>query len=286
MKKLLALAVLATSTVAYSASDIYDIQYLPSAGTTFGFSEAEILKGNIEFKNAGGAETDLNGYKFVQTVGHSFSDKFSAQVSLNYMNLENDTDGEDETTTSGISDPIFQARYRLMDSDFRWDIIGGALVSLGDSEVESDGDTDNWQGGHSIFLGTQFGAKTESLQWAVSAALTHNLEATTEFKDVDEKVKDDANNELLIRGDLLNKLAEKSFIRSHLSANFIEGYDDDADGSTAAATTYELGAEYQHLMSTDLLLRAGIDYTTTNVNSGFIDSYTTWTYRLAANYQF
>ena len=53
MKKFIALAVLASSAVSYAASsDIYDIQYLPSTGTTYGFTTYSHVKSELEADDA------------------------------------------------------------------------------------------------------------------------------------------------------------------------------------------------------------------------------------------
>src|SRR5690606_11391973 len=101
--------------------------------------------------------------------------------------------------------PTISARFRTMDERFRWDIIGGATISFMDREIDSDNDRNNLQGGHSLFAGTQLGVKTEIMQWALTGAIVHNMKSTTEYDvnggdDVD--IEDDANNELLVRGDL------------------------------------------------------------------------------------
>lgn len=287
MKKLLALAVLATSTVAYSASDIYDLMYLPKAGSFYGISEVEYLKREVSGKS-GAADTDLSGFQFNQVLGYSFTDRFSLQAELTYGNFEIDPDDAAKTDQTGVSDPRFLARYRLMDEAYRWDILGGLLISRGNSEIESSGDTDNLNGGHAYALGTQFGQKTEAFQWTVGGLFTHNLERTLEQGSAEADL--DPSNALEIRADFLNKLAEKSFIRYFASAEFTEivESDDLATGKTYAApdTTYSLGGEYQHLFSADLLGRVGLTYDMSNHDASIVDSDTAWTFLAAANYQF
>jgi hypothetical protein len=283
MKRFIALAVLATSGVSYAADrDIYDLQYLPKAGTTYGFSTLTFVEQKIEDEVG---DSDIEGYQFAQTFGHAVSDKLSLQASLNYADITYDDDGGSEIDAAkGLSDPTVTARYRFMDETYRWDLFGGATISLGDAEVDFDGNKDNLQGGHSVFLGTQHGMKQADYQWAVTALLTHNLEST-----VDSYVSsfdNDAHNSLLLQGEILNKLAEKSLLRSNITLDFTEGYDADASGSTPPSTTYQVGTEYQHLMSADLLLRAGVDYFSVSTQSGQIDSYDGFNFRVGANYQF
>lgn len=288
MKFLATLALLAVTTSAALAAEraIYDLQYLPNAGTTYGFSEFEYLKRDISGKS-GLVDSDISGYGFTQTIGHAFTDRFSLDATLGYGSFESDPDGRSKTEQSGVSDPTVTAKFRLMDEAFRWDIAAGALISLGDSEIESDGDTDNLQGGHAIFLGTQFGQKTEAFQWAVQGVFTRNLERTYETTVRDADI--DANNELGLRADFLNKLAEKSLIRYFVSAEFtdiLESDDTVSETVDSPTTTYAVGGEYQHLFSQDFLGRIGVDYNMINSDSGYIDSDNAWNFRLAANYQF
>lgn len=287
MKLVLALAVLATSAASVAASrDIYDIMYLPNAGTTYGFSEASLLSGETEGKNGLG-DTETDGFTLNQTIGHALTDRLSLQASIGYAELEADPDGGSKVEQSGISDPTISARFRVMDEAYRFDIIGGALISIMDSEQERNGDTDNLQGGHALFAGAQFGQKTESFQWAVLGQFTYNMERTVETsaKDIDI----DQNNELLVRGDILNKLAEKSLLRSFVSVDFSEILEsDDLSPKTvqAPSTAYAIGTEYQHLISKDLLARVGVDYTMINQDSAYVDSDTAWNFNIGANYQF
>lgn len=293
MKKFIALAVLASSTVAFSAeSDIYDIQYLPSPGTTYGFTTASMLDQKLEFDPSG--EAEISGTIFSQTIGHAFTDRLSVQASINHAELEYDPDGGEKFDwASGISDPTISARFRTVDEKFRWDVIGGATISLGDREIKSDLDSNNYQGGHSLFVGTQFGSKQELFQWSILGQLTYNMEATIDDKALDQEYDSETNNELLVRGDILNKLAEKSFMRSHISVNFTEevelddeGTDGLVDSFSAPSAVWELGTEYQHLFSQDLLARIGADYRMINQHTSLIEDNTAWVFTVGANYQF
>lgn len=286
MKVILALAVLATSVTALaSSSDIYDIQYLPNAGTTYGFSTLDYFQGKIEPK--GGSDTKIKGPRFEQTIGHSFTDRLSVQASLNYLKYTSSTSGTSDTDTKGVSDPTVTARFRMIDEAIRLDLVGGALIGVGDYKVKSNGDANNLNGGSNLFIGAQVGEKRENLQWSFLAQMTRHLEATTKTSG-SPTLKDDAHNELLLRADLLNKLAEMSYLRSHLSTQFTDSYDDDdtPKSTTAPQTIYEIGTEYQHLLSKDLMLRAGVDYQMINQYSGQIDKISAWDFKIGANYQF
>lgn len=296
MKKFIVLAVLASSTAFAAESGIYDIQYLPTPGTTYGFTTVEMGKGTIETDDS---DTDIDGYIFTQTFGHAFTDRFSLEATLNYANLEADPEGRSSWEyRKGVSDPTISARFRMMDENFRWDLLGGALIGLSDkeSDVDSEGfidGQDNLQGGNSVFIGTQIGVKSEYVQWALLAQLTHNMKADKDYNfddgTEDIEVEDETYNELLIRGDLLNKLAEKSYLRTHILVNFTEEIGNEEENivtPTPTATLYEVGAEYQHLIAQDFLARVGVDYWQTNQRTGSIDTFDAWIFRIGGNYEF
>lgn len=286
MKVLLALAVLATSASALAADnrEIFDIMYLPNTGTTYGISEFNLINGEAEVFNQ---DLELSGHRLSQTLGHSFTDRLSLAATLGYQNIETEIDGVNGSSeSSGLSDPTLTARFRAMDESFRFDVLGGATLSIMDSELEDNGDSTTATGGSSLFVGSQVGGKSESFQWAVLGQLTHNFEAETD-QDSQGDVKEDAHNELVLRLDILNKLAEKSFLRSNVTANFTEGYEDDQSpaNETTGQTAYGIGTQYQHLLSTDLLLRAGVDYNKVN-DQGLVKDLSFWVLTAGANYEF
>ncbi len=282
MKHFLAFAVLVASGVTHSADRaIYDLQYLPKAETVYGFSTITFLDRRLETSNQ---DTKLSGYQFLQAVGHTINDKLSFEASLNYSHISRDVDsGTKSDAVKGVSDPTITSRYRLMDEVYRWDLLGGVTISRADAELDSDNKSNNLQGGHSLFIGTQHGKKHEDYQWAVTALWTHYLKSTTETDN--RSLDQDAHNALLFKGELLNKVAEESFLRSSVIINFAEGYEGDESSKTAAYTTYQVGLEYQHLISSDLLLRAGVDSVIVNTLSGQINSYDGFNFLLGANYQ-
>jgi len=288
MKVFLILAVLSLPALSKASNrDIFDVMYLPSAGTTFGISDAAYLNRKQTGKS-GNMDTDISALGINQTVGHSFSDRFSVSASLNYIDATIDPDVGSDVEVRGISDPTFLSRFRLMEEgDLRLDLIGGALLSLGDSEIKSSGNTDNRQGGHGLLVGAQVGQKKENFQWSILGQLTHNLERTYDFPFGNADI--DSNNDLFIRADILNKLGEKSFLRSFAAVDFrgsLESDDTTPQTINASSTDYELGTEYQYLCSKDFLARVGVDYGDNNSNSGDLKSDRPWTFRVGATYQF
>lgn len=285
MKKFLALAVLATSTVSFAAErNIYDIMYLPNAGTGFGFTEFSYLSREIE---ADGGDLDVSGWGVSQTIGYSFTDRFSLNGSLNYIEGEQDPEGDSSVDISGISDPTFTGRYRAMDEGMILDVIGAVYLGLNDNEWDRDGDRDNKRGGSSLLIGAQLGKVMENFQWAVLGTYTSNSERTIELEGFPRDIDVEGGDEFLMRGDILNKLAEASLLRSHASIAFTDKEEVDGGGTLfASSTTYEIGTEYQHVCSKDLLLRAGVDYARVNAQSHIRNDDTSWNFNLGANYQF
>jgi hypothetical protein len=291
MKKFLALTILVTTVSSYASTsrEIYDLMYLPNAGTTYGFTTGEYT--TVERESDVLGDLELKGFRINQTFGHAFTDRLSLEGSINYTSLEADPDGEAKfDSAKGISDPSVQLKFRAIDEQFRLDFIGGAVVSFMDRETERNGDTNNVQGGHSLYGGAQIGVKADAFQWALGAAIIHNMKATTEFETGagDVEVEDEANNELLVSGNILNKLTERSILRWNLSARFTESYENDLTPATEtpAQTVYSVGPEFQYMASQDLLLRAGVDYQQFNVRSGQIDDADGWTFLGGVNYQF
>jgi hypothetical protein len=282
MKVLLALAVLATSASALASSrDIYDIMYLPNAGTTYGSTFLSQVDGRVEAT----PDVDIDGFTITQAVGHSFTDRFLVEASLNYAKTGTDVDYGPRTESTGFSDPTVSGRFRVMDESLRLDIIGGALISIGDAKEESDGDTNNLNGGSQLFAGAQVGQKESSYQWSFLGQINHAMKAKTNVSGGSD-VEDDAFNTLTFRADLLNKLTDSTFIRTHLSSAFSEEYDDDNNGSTSSLTTYEIGAEFQHMFTKDFLGRLGVDYRRYNTGLANVDSFDLWAFNIGALYQF
>lgn len=285
MKKLLALTVLLSSTASF-ASDraIYDIMYLPTAGTTYGFSEAEYLDNMIKGKS-GADDVGATGLGFTQTLGHSFTDRLSVEAAIGYGDFRLDNENAKNSNQEGLTDPTINARFRVMDEVFRLDVLAGALFSIQDSEISHSG-SDNLQGGNALNLGAQFGAKNEFFQWAILGKYTYNADREVEVLNTDVDV--DSNNELLLRGDILNKLTESAYLRSFISADFTDAAEgeDGVGDFELAHTTYAIGTEYEYLFSANMLGRLGVDYDCVKQDTGFESSNTQWTIRLAANYQF
>lgn len=294
MKKLAALLgtlVISTSIQAEEKKrDIYDVMYLPNAGTAYGFTTLGF--GQIKRESDDLGDLDLEGFLIDQTLGYALSDRFSIQANLNYANVEADPEGGRKyDSAKGVSDPRFTARFRAVDEAFRLDFVGGMRINFQDRTEKLNGDRNNSQGGHEFFIGPEIGVKAEHVQWFLGARFVRNLEAETEYETNigDVKVEDDANNELNVYTSLLHRIYEKNFLRWNAAAYFREEFGNDREeilGKTAPNTLYDVGLEYQYAASEDILVRLGGNYEVYKVRSGQIDDIQGWNAYLGANYQF
>ncbi len=272
MKKSLVLAsVLALSASAFGAADssINDLQYLPNAGTIFGSTQYSHLKFD------GGKSNDLS-----QKVGYGIMDNLFVDIGLNYSHQDS---GSSEFT--GLGDIAANGRYRLSgDAANRFDLIGGVTVSPSKEEIDNDGGN-NYSGGHTLKVGAEYGNKSNERQWSVGAYYTHLLEAKTEDTDLDETDKADAHGKLSLAANLLTRLGEKCFFKTFASVNFEQKYDVDSDSGdyeNASNTLWNMGGEYQHLISNNLYVNVGASaYILGSSAAG-----TVMQYNVGASYQF
>jgi hypothetical protein len=283
MKVLVAALAVSISGLSYAAqnSELYDLQYLPNAGTVYGISGLSYGRySDTDFTGGNEIKTQVRGPVLSQSVGFAVLDNFTLSGTLSYSDIENKTTGEDTTTTKGLGDLQLDGRYRLTDSTNRLDLLSRVTLSPGDSEFKSNGDSNNYTGGHSVGFGAEYGAKLASHQWSVSALYNYNLKSTTD--DNGTKFKDDAHSSLEFAANLLTKLSEKSSIRSSVGVDLTEEYDDDNNGTTFGSTIYTVGAQYQYLVSKDVLAIAGANA----LMGGNSFNYTIMFYNVSLAYQF
>ena len=270
--------------------DIYDLMYLPEAGTAYGFTT--VGYGQLKRESDDLGDIDFDGFQIDQTLGYALSDRFSLQLNLDYTKIDADPDGGSKyDAVKGISDPSLLARFRAVDEAFRLDFVGGARINFQDREVKRDGDTNNTSGGHSFIIGPEVGTKSENVQWFAGAYLVHHLKAETEYSTGfgDATVEDDSYNELVARTSLLHRLHEKNMLRWSAEGNFSGEVGNDREniiGKTAPSTLYDFGLEYLYVASEDMLIRVGGNYQIYNTRTGQIDEFQGWNAYLGANYQF
>lgn len=286
MKVLAAILLLGVSSLGYTAenSSINDLQYLPNAGTFFGTSSLNYFKASGEsFNGTTDIRSRTSGPIFVQSLGYSLMNIFSLEAVLSYSDVESKTTGTSATKSSGLGDLGLLGRYRLLDSENRFDLLANLSLSPGKNELKANGDSNGYTGGHSIGLGAEYGLKKGGLQWSFSGNLTHNLESKTEDKSTGGvDYKDEAYNELSFAANLLTQIAEKNFFKFSLGANFSEEYEDDEGGTTYGNSSYGVSGEFQHLFSVNFVVRAGARASLDGDGSGS----SSMVYDLAATYQF
>lgn len=282
MKAIFAACLLAVSATALAETkrDIYDIMYLPNAGTAYGFTEANLIRGN--FMSNDQVKTERDGYQFTQTLGYAFSNRFSLQADVNWLQATVRRSGTSSFDQEGLSDPTLTARYRLIDDAHSLDLIAEGVISTGDKETKSNNDQDNKLGGSEYRIGAQYGFKSDNFQWAVLAKYIRNMETTDDFSGVG-KLDSNAHNTYQVRGDVLGKFNERNFARVFLGVDVIDGYGTDI-GKIAPATSYTIGGEYQHLCTENFLFRAGLNVQ--EIYQDKADQNTNVKLLVGANYQF
>lgn len=298
MKSLVIAGLMLASTVSFAETDrkIYDIMYLPEAGTFFGSTEAAYALGQstLHSDTLGDiADVDYNGYAVQQTLGYSITSQLFLSASMSYEASKADYDfdgaGTEKYESDGESDPSIAARFRVLEDSHILDILAGATISTGASKTpDADNDGNMKQGGHSFNLGLQFGQKTADMQYAVTFLATHFMEAE-EKNGGSSKVDLNAHNSYKFGADILNPLFEKAFLRSFGSLTFVEAFNDENSVRTEQQSQINIGTEFQYLISQDLLLRAGVSYL--NIENNVYNDIETredfqFQFLAGANYQF
>lgn len=298
MKSLVIAGLMLASTVSFAEAErkIYDVMYLPQAGTIFGATEAAYVYGQstIHSDSAGDvADVDLTGYAVQQTLGYSLTSSLFLSASMSYEVSEEDVDldagGSDKIKSDGESDPTINARFRIFEDTSVLDLLAGATISTGESKVgDADHDGNIKQGGNSFNLGLQYGRKQEDMQYAFTFLVNHFMEAEEKVGN-SSKTDINAHNSYAFKVDTLHSLFEKSFLRSFASLTFVEGFNDENAVRTEQQTQIAIGTEYQYLLSQDLLLRAGVSYL--NVENNVVEDIETredfqFQFLAGANYQF
>lgn len=292
MKQALAIALICLSGNAISDSNIYDIMYLPKAGTTYGISELSFISGRSEIDDLDG---DLSGYNVKQELGHALSDRLSLSLSINFLrfdqNIEDKQNNVDYVSErSGLQEPGITVRYRAIDSDFRLDFFGTAFVSYGDAETETTNkptqsytESSSNEGQHSVLVGTQMGQKYGMSQWAFGLAYQRNLGGTIKDNNVDREF--DGSQELSTKIEAQRSLDESTMVRAMVGVLFQEKVNFKSGASYRDYTRdMIIGAEFLHTLSDDVMLSAGGELH--QLRFGTYDKYNYGIFTLGINYQF
>lgn len=291
--KFLIFGLLGVSSLSFAQTQrhIFDVMYVPEAGTALGITEGAYAygKSTLHSDDVGDvADFELNGYAIQQTFGYGITREFfvSGVISYEVGELKVDPADADSYTqkSKGESDPSLNAKYRLVETDYLLDVLAGAVISTGESKLASaDKDGNIKQGGASYSLGLQFGQKISDIQHALSFVVTHFVEAK------EDGVKLNAHNAYDLRFDFLNPLFEKTYLRSFVSFGLNDGFNDEHGVRLEQSTRIGLGSEFQYLCSENLLFRTGLSYL--NVENQVYDGLETredfqLQLLVGANYQF
>jgi hypothetical protein len=283
MKVLAAIFLLASATASFAADRaLYDLQYLPLAGTNYGITQLGITKGSAEAELVD-VDVDYSGWDVSQELGHSFSDNFLLSAKMNFTHQDVAFENDGAYSVKGLSDPYITGRYRAMDEAFRLDFISTLGLGIADSK-EDDSEYNNTQGGHQLSVGVEAGQKTEKFQYAGSLVINREFEAEHD-PEVGSDITDDAHNSYTLGVAGLLKVAETSFVKGSVKAIFEDSYEDDENSSRGSQTIYNTGAEYQHLCSQNFLMRLGVNWQ--NIHTAdFLEKVNIFTFIAGANYQF
>lgn len=292
MKRALAIALICLSTEVVSDSNIYDIMYLPKAGTTYGITEVSSISGRSELDELDG---DLSGYNLKQVVGHSLSDRFSMNITVNFLRFDQKIEDKRNnidyvSERSGLQEPGVNIRYRAIDTDFRLDFFGTAFISYGSAETETTNkptqsytETSSNEGQHAILVGTQMGQKYGMSQWAFGLAYQRNMGGT--IKDNNTNRDFDPSQELSTKIEAQRSLDESTMVRALVGVLFQEKVNFE-NGASYRDYTRDmiLGAEFLHTFSEDVMIRAGGELH--QLRFGTYDKYNYGIFTLGCNYQF
>ncbi len=262
MKRSLAvvgLTLISTSVLAGSTAGIYDLQYLPAAGTVYGESSYAVNDTSIR---TDGVDSKINSNTFTQTIGYSVTERILLTASANYL-LDESTSVERNKTGSddGLSDPTIGARIRLMDqadSGLNFDILPSWTIETGDAEEGSgDKDGNNYSGGHTYGVNLNLGKKEKSHQWMVF--LNSAMLGETESEDVTtkDKTKTDSTYNLTLGAQYLCNFNETTYLSGFFSAARLGELESKVEGdktTTDARTSLNIGAEYGFTPTPNVLI--------------------------------
>lgn len=266
--------------------NVYDLMFLPEQGTIFGTSALTFTEGKIWGRAATITES---GYRFTQSLGYSLTSRFALTTNINYLYKKSDYRyninlPSDATYEKGVSDPSLDVKFRLQETKLVIDLLAGAVFETGQTKISNDRKKNNKQGGTSFKAGLQLGQQSSGFQWSLLGQYERFLKSQIdESRSTYGDSTMDANNRYLIRLDGLKNLTENSLMRVFVLSKMIDAYLGNGPVAYDPVTYYEVGPEYQYLFSRDLVLKAGISYSTI---TSAASPYDTWHLNLSSTYQF
>ena len=218
---LLSLPALAIDWTARDERDIYDLMYLPKAGTIFGQTYYVSAAAKSEVKQSGVklAEVEVAQVSIEQLAGYSFSDRLAAAVRIDYQlnqTAEVDFEGltpDREEESKGVGDPKLEVKYRLLDQTtygINMDITPSASFKTGDAESATVNDDGNNKSGRNSFeLDLTIGKKFTETQWAAFISYEHLEENTSKDATSKLKSKEKSHGSVYVGGAFQRHMSEK-----------------------------------------------------------------------------
>lgn len=276
----------ATQAVAQTKSERFDLMYLPEAGTLFGSTEASYGVFKSEKLNGQGPsfqKTDLYQVLVTQTLGFSLMDIFSLEAGVSFSPLFKGDLKSPNTVTAykddGLTDPFVQARFRVLNSDFRFDVRAFGSFSIEDRDARTSVGALS-AGGHTAGIGFDLGRKKEDSQFAISLDVRSFFDQTSKFQTTTTKT--DAFYGANLRFARLVSLAEKLYFNAFFDIGYLTAIKDNANNLIGSSLNYSAGVDLRYALTSSIVLRPSLEYSTI---SGFV-KYDNATAALAADFQF
>jgi hypothetical protein len=242
MKFLLSVLIAAMPVLSFAAErEIFDLMYLPKAGTTFGMTNASY--GSLETE-VPGSKTETNIYGLQQMVGHTVTDNLLISADIQYQQFETNND-----ETTGFTDPRLGLRYRMLDETTRFDVLANFSYDTGRRNPIRPGN-------HEFNLGGQFGQKHQDFQWAFTLLFGRNFAPNN-----NEQTGVEGFFQYRAQFDGLYRVMNNGFIRGYAGAHLLESQVGRANVEVEPSETrFQAGAEFRYTLLNNLLLMAGVEY--------------------------
>lgn len=257
----------------------YDLMYLPEQGTVFGTTKIEHRIQTLELADA---KTKANSNVVTQTIGYSLLNNLSFEVGMSYVANQKYSVGTSAGKSSffndGAGDPTAQLRFRILDSRFTVDFTAGGALSVKDRKPEEFGIR---AGGHIVTAGFDVGMRRDDTQYKLSLNATSVFEAETDLPG-NSKLTTESYQLYDFTVTRLAQLSEELFTAAHLGIGWTTPIrEKETESLIGTATRYTAGADLRYLLSHNMVVRPGAQYTT---SSGYVKN-DDWTFYAALDYQ-
>jgi hypothetical protein len=277
-----------------SESHLFDLMYLPKSGTLYGSTDALYLWGESTRHDDqyGNVDFGFNGYGVKQSLGFSLLDNLFLSASLGALLADTKSEFKNGASltnrSAGLSDPVVQARIRLISDQYLLDLIAGGQISTGKSKIateETDGNIKT--GGHIGKLAFEIGRKHMDFQFSAQLGYSYIYEAKSDLDGM--TIKSNPHSAYNIRGSFQYAISSDSHINPFAELIFTNAFNDNSGSRTSQRSQIDLGTDFKHLINQDFMLKLGVKYTNFEIN--IYDNLETTedillTFIAGANYQF